>query len=213
MMFESVSRPAARLAVPHADGDVARPDLRDRNIHRAQAHLGLGGVAVGRDDATGGRVRFEQDHGGAVATDDQRDGAGDVRGHLVGRGDLGQRVRQLQQAARGLGLSARVFHCGGGVERGRDQARVRLEHDPLLREEPAGRVDCGEPTVPATVRLHLDDEVALVDRRGASPRRSRREAVGRFVADSRPRTRACRPRGAPRVRARTPGPTSCARPT
>ena len=63
-------------------------------------------------------------------------GAGDVRGHLVGGRDLGERVRELEQGAGGLGLEARVLDRGRGVERGGREAGVRLEHDALLREEP-----------------------------------------------------------------------------
>ena len=89
-------------------------------------------------------------------------GASDVRGHLLRCRDLGQRVRQLEQRVRFLGLAARVLDRGGRIERGGDQPGVRLQHHPLLGEEPAGRVDRGEPSVAAAVRLHVDDQVALV---------------------------------------------------
>ena len=169
--------------IPDVDGDVRAPHLRDRHFHRTQPHVGRCFEAVGGHDATGCRLRFEQDDGGAVATDDGRHRACDVYRHLVGRSDFGQGVRQLEEGTRGLGLAARVFERGGRVERGRDQARVDLQHDSFLREEPPVGVDRRQAAVATAVRLHVDDQMVLVVVVHVGEELDR-EALGLGVCDS-----------------------------
>ena len=86
----------------------------------------------------------------------------DVRGHVVGRRELRERVRQVEQGAGGAGLAAGVVERGRGVERGGGEAGVRLQHDAFLREEDAVRVDRGEAAVAALGREHVDDDAVLV---------------------------------------------------
>ena len=92
LVHEARQRLPARggVAVPDVHGDVGGADLGHRNVHRAQPHVGLRIEALRGHDAADGGVRFEQDDRGPVASDHRGDRAGDVRGHLVGRGDLGQ---------------------------------------------------------------------------------------------------------------------------
>ena len=150
-------------------GEGARPvevrdglhEVRDRKAAErgSQVDLGLGGVPVGRGEVAGAGRVVDQDHDGPVAVHDGWNGAGEPRRHLVGAGDLGERVGQLQQRVRGARLPAGLLERAGRVERRGGQSRVRLEDAALLwHEGMAVGIERSEPAVRPAFRADLHDE-------------------------------------------------------